>query len=92
MDVSPETLLSEAAKARNFPEEPVFLTGGGAQLLYSRLGAYTPLENIRLDPEFRRGKARELLEISKGIILEGANDLDSGPVYLRKSDAEQNRL
>jgi len=87
MDISPENLAKELQKARLFPDEQIVLTGCGADLLCSRLAEYFPLEHIRVDPKSKRGGARELLEIIKGTILY-VDDINSGPVYLRKSDAE----
>jgi len=45
-----------------------------------------------VDPDCRKGRARELLEIAKSGLSEGADDLNSGPVYIRKSDAEEKSL
>jgi Cft2 family RNA processing exonuclease len=66
----------------------VFLTGGGAQLLLSRLQTFMPLDNIKLDPVFYSGRARELLEIIKNTKIFNLSEINSAPVYLRKSDAE----
>ena len=89
MDASPETLGETLQKAAS-PEEQVVLTGSGAESLGSLLGAHFPGGKIRIDPGFRRGRARELLEIIKASKMEGVNEVDTGPVYLRKSDAELN--
>ena len=92
-DASPVALAREVVKVVS-PGEPIILTGSGAQLLYSGLGPYIPAENfsfdkIKIDPEFMRGRAKDLLKMVKtGMYKE--DDIDSGPVYLRKSDAEQN--
>ena len=96
MDATPEILARETARVRLSAEELLLLTGSGAELLGSRLAALIPPEYTRFDPEPRRGKARELLEIVKnGIIIEydkfsDINGINTGPVYLRKSDAELN--
>ena len=87
MDASPEALAREIAQTRRSPEEQVVLTGCGAALLYSRLEAHISMDSIKLAPAAKRGGARELLEIAKDTILY-TNDIYSGPVYLRKSDAE----
>ena len=89
LDLSPETLVTELIKTRNFPDEPLLLTGSGAELLLSRLSEFN-LQHIKIDPYFRIGKARELLEIAKSSIYSMSNYNDLGPIYLRKSDAEQN--
>ena len=95
MDDGPEALADELGRARINSDEQIILTGPGAALLQSRLRDFSPEnprpDNILLDPQYGRGRARELLEITKCDIIEGANDLYSGPVYLRKSDAELNR-
>ena len=88
MDASAETLANEIAKFRLSPQEPIALTGSGAALLFPRL-APIPLE-CSIDPEFRRGRAKELLKISKSIMLDKPDDINSGPLYIRKSDAELN--
>lgn len=90
MDESPETLANEAAKARLSPNESIVLTGSGAKLLGSGLTAYLSREHIRIDPESGRGRARELLEIVRGAKLSATDDINGGPVYIRKSDAEIN--
>jgi hypothetical protein len=88
-----------AAAARALEEAPggekrVLLTGPDAALFQERLaknsaGPGIPAEVV-LDPEFRRGRAKILLEIAKNVdIFDNDNDaLFSGPEYLRKSDAE----
>ena len=89
MDASPLTLITEISKARLFPDEPVILTGPGAELLFSALSPNNvPL--LYVDPDFRKGGARELLKIIKSGKLVLTDDFNSGPVYLRKSDAELN--
>jgi len=88
LDAQAETLAGEFAKNRLSPEEKVVLTGPGANLLYPRLLSYIPKEQIALDPQFRKGRARELLEIAKSGIFDYTVENNSGPVYLRKSDAE----
>jgi hypothetical protein len=49
-----------------------------------------PEELIRLNPECRKGWAKEMLEVVKNIDIHnnGTADLFSGPEYIRKSDAE----
>ena len=91
LDLSVEDLAKEAAKLTMAEKEQIVITGSGAELLFPRLTAFIPQEQIRLDPGFRKGRARELLEMAKSIILEKSNDIDSGPLYIRKSDAELNK-
>jgi tRNA threonylcarbamoyladenosine biosynthesis protein TsaB len=76
-------------------EKRILLTGPDAMLFQERLaknpaGPGIPADAVILDPEFRRGRAKILLEIAKNIdIFDNNNDaLFSGPEYLRKSDAE----
>jgi len=88
MDASPETIAGEISKNLLSPDEYVVLTGSGSALLLSSLRAYLP--NIRLDSESRRGLARELLDFTKNGTLIWSDDLNIGPDYLRKSDAELN--
>lgn len=76
----------------------LLLTGPDAELLQSALrGLLEPplRDKIRLDPGRRKGKAQELLEMVSielekrgGIIHNDDTEVFSGPLYLRKSDAE----
>ena len=96
LDASPEALIREAIKAKLFPGEPIFLTGAGAQLLYSRLVSNNAADFIKhngitMDPEFARGRAKDLLKMIKSGCLYVEDTIDSGPIYVRKSDAEENR-
>jgi len=95
LDANPLELFKIASKILLQPEEPLILTGSGAELLLSRLKetypeALLPIKNINLDKEFARGRARELLKIIKKNKLCNENDIHGFPVYLRKSDAELN--
>ena len=89
MDALPETIAEKVAGLRLSPEEQVLLTGPGAELLFPGLSACIP--GVRVDPGCRKGKARELLEIARDRLPEETNDIDGGPVYIRKSDAEEKR-
>ena len=90
IDASPETIAGKIAAARLSSEEQVIITGPGAELLFTGLETHIP--GIRIDPDFRNGKGRELLEIAKKRAFSEASDIDSGPVYLRKSDAEEKSI
>ena len=90
MDISPEIIVKEALSLRLSGEEPIVLSGGGAELLLSGLKTFD-LKHIEIDPSFGKGRARELLEITKGVILNDVDEIDSGPLYIRKSDAELNK-
>ena len=89
MDASPEAIAEKIAGSRLSRDEPVVLTGPGAALLFPALTAYIPC--ISVAPNCRRGGARELLEITKSNISKKTDDIDSGPVYIRKSDAEEKK-
>ena len=92
MDTAPETLIEEIEKAGLSPDEKIILTGPGAGLLISRLTEPAmQMDTYIIDLQFNRGRARELLEIAKNATITGTEHLDSGPLYLRKSDAELNR-
>ena len=92
MDLTPEALGFEIKKNRKSEDEPIVLTGPGAELLFSSLPTILETKKIIFDPNFRKGKARELLTIAKGIIIEKQEEPDSGPLYIRKSDAELMRI
>jgi tRNA threonylcarbamoyladenosine biosynthesis protein TsaB len=95
LDAPPAVILEELAALRLSPDEPLVLTGPGTPLLLEKLENLEGFnKNSSLffrDPAFRRGKALELLEIihQYGIIKKA--EIYSGPLYLRKSDAELNR-
>jgi tRNA threonylcarbamoyladenosine biosynthesis protein TsaB len=81
-------------------EKRLLLTGPDAGIFYTALTknhalesdhASSPLVNVtRLDPQCRKGRAKEMLEIAKNVDIfnnKGGNFF-SGPEYIRKSDAE----
>lgn len=91
----------QALSAVPAAERRVLLTGPEADLAKRALdtsaasgnGGSPPLQTdiFVLDPEFRRGWARNLLDIAKNVDIFNNNniiDTQSGPEYLRKSDAE----
>jgi tRNA threonylcarbamoyladenosine biosynthesis protein TsaB len=77
---------------RNFAELPIAVTGPGGDILVSLMASFIPRERIFLDPGYRKGRGIELLEIAKKISMfdNGNGEFNSGPLYLRKSDAELN--
>jgi tRNA threonylcarbamoyladenosine biosynthesis protein TsaB len=89
MDAPPEIIAKEAARLRLFPGEPLVLTGSGAGILLPQLRNYLS-ENCSIDRKSGRGKAMELLNIVKCGIINTEDELGSGPMYIRKSDAELN--
>jgi tRNA threonylcarbamoyladenosine biosynthesis protein TsaB len=67
------------------PGDQILLTGPGAPLLAPLLAG----KELFTDPGCTRGKAKELLEIAKkNDIFNNKRGVFSGPLYLRKSDAE----
>jgi tRNA threonylcarbamoyladenosine biosynthesis protein TsaB len=87
LDATPGELAAALGEAGS-ADEPAMLTGPAAQMVLEALMP-PPRNNFFVDPGGKRGKARELVDIIKknGILTEG-EDLFSGPLYLRKSDAE----
>lgn len=86
LDAEPENIARVIEDERLNRGEKVILTGPGAETLYSLLAKNT--ESIEIDPLFRGGNSANLLEIIReNSILYTENDY-SGPIYLRKSDAE----
>jgi tRNA threonylcarbamoyladenosine biosynthesis protein TsaB len=94
LDAPPCRILEELNALRLSQGEPLALTGPGAPLLLEKLKNSDEIERKSdaslcfLDPAFRRGKALELLEIIRRYNIIGGEDIYSGPLYLRKSDAE----
>ncbi|MFP3041783.1 tRNA (adenosine(37)-N6)-threonylcarbamoyltransferase complex dimerization subunit type 1 TsaB [Treponema primitia] len=91
-DASPEE-IAETLKTSVTGDEPVMLTGPAAEMLQEKLSPLFEGSPDRgrffVDPLGKRGKARELLDIVKKMdILKAAQEVFSGPLYLRKSDAE----
>jgi tRNA threonylcarbamoyladenosine biosynthesis protein TsaB len=88
-DASPEE-IAEALGTSALRDEPVMLTGPAAEMLLEKLNPGSPdRRRFFVDPLGKRGKARELLDIVKKMdIVKAAQEVFSGPLYLRKSDAE----
>jgi tRNA threonylcarbamoyladenosine biosynthesis protein TsaB len=87
LDAAPEEIAAAIAAARR-GTEPALFTGPEGALLREQL--QPPGETgFFVDPEGKRGKARELLDILKKTgTLNAGEEFFSGPLYLRKSDAE----
>jgi tRNA threonylcarbamoyladenosine biosynthesis protein TsaB len=85
---------AEIAAAISGTDQPVLLSGPGAELLRDTIHGRTGRGRIFIDPSGKRGKARELLDIitKRGIMgseaAPGNRWIHEGPLYLRKSDAE----
>jgi tRNA threonylcarbamoyladenosine biosynthesis protein TsaB len=96
LDAPPAMILEKAAALRLSPEEPLVLTGPGTPLLLEKLENLEEFKKSRFsshffrDPAFRRGRALELLEMIRQYGIIKGEDTYSGPLYLRKSDAELN--
>jgi hypothetical protein len=91
LDASAETLAETITLLEAEPfgaEEKIILTGPGADLLLPLLPTALR-ERIVLDPARMRGRALELLELTAGNIVLYREDETAGPLYLRKSDAEE---
>ncbi|MDR3124034.1 MAG: tRNA (adenosine(37)-N6)-threonylcarbamoyltransferase complex dimerization subunit type 1 TsaB [Treponema sp.] len=87
LDAEPEELAA-ALRTAESAGEPVMLTGPAAQLVLEALKPPEP-DRFFVDPQGKRGKARELLDTAKKtVILNAGDEVFSGPLYLRKSDAE----
>jgi tRNA threonylcarbamoyladenosine biosynthesis protein TsaB len=88
LDAAPEELAAALRAAGIAGDGPALLTGPAAPLVWDKL---TGSAEFIIDPNGKRGKARELLDtIKKNGILATGEQFYSGPLYLRKSDAELN--
>jgi len=100
MDADTETIIHAINKAfyEQMPEnkqEQVLLVGPDADKFHQKLsenGFLGKKPEFFLNPGHRKGSAKELLAIAKnGNISDNiVTDINSGPEYLRKSDAELN--
>ncbi|MDR0597896.1 MAG: tRNA (adenosine(37)-N6)-threonylcarbamoyltransferase complex dimerization subunit type 1 TsaB [Treponema sp.] len=87
---APPAELAAALDAAGPGEGPALLTGPAARLALEKLRPQTPALFF-VDPGENRGKARELVDIiKKNAMLSSGEEVFSGPLYLRKSDAELN--
>jgi tRNA threonylcarbamoyladenosine biosynthesis protein TsaB len=92
LDATPGELAAAIREAA-FADEPVALTGPAGELLQGQFPPETLPEaaGYFVDPRGKLGRARELLDILKKNDPPAMEDeLYSGPLYLRKSDAELN--
>ena len=90
-DLPPDLIVDMIDKIRLSENEPLVLTGPGAALFLSRLPSDHVLKKTLLTPNNNRGRAWELLELSKSVNIKERLETEAGPVYLRKSDAELNK-
>jgi tRNA threonylcarbamoyladenosine biosynthesis protein TsaB len=80
--------VSIANAAAQIPGD-ILLTGPDALLLLPELTGLAGNRKLNVDSFGKSSKVRELLEISREYyILNKVDDVSSGPLYLRKSDAE----
>jgi len=90
MDITAEEFLAETQKLKNEKSEVSFwLTGPGSALLCEKLPNPLP-DYIRPGTNLPYGNALTLLEMAgeNNIFVNSADNLLSGPDYIRKSDAE----
>jgi tRNA threonylcarbamoyladenosine biosynthesis protein TsaB len=87
LDAAPEELAAALAAERR-GNEPVMLAGPAGALVREKLRP-SDEKGFFVDSQGKRGKARELLDIIKKTgTLTSSEEVFSGPLYLRKSDAE----
>ena len=86
-DISVEMLAEKLVKIPNYSNLPLIITGWGANLLKTKLEPIIRNKTLNLDSQYQKGRARELILLAKDDKLK-ENDIISGPIYIRKSDAE----
>jgi tRNA threonylcarbamoyladenosine biosynthesis protein TsaB len=87
LDATPEEIAAALAAERR-GAEPVLFAGPEGALVREKLES-PDKTGFFVDSGGKRGKARELLDIIKKTgILDSEEKVFSGPLYLRKSDAE----
>ncbi len=85
MDESPERII----EALSLIKCPVLLTGPDAALFYKK-AEEAGCTSLILDEDTPRNLSRALMELGEEIYKEkGADDIGEGPVYIRRSDAEE---
>jgi tRNA threonylcarbamoyladenosine biosynthesis protein TsaB len=87
LDAAPAAIAAALAAERR-GAEPVMFAGPEGALVREKLN-FPDQAGFFVDPGGKRGKARELLDIIKKTgTLDAGEEVFSGPLYLRKSDAE----
>jgi tRNA threonylcarbamoyladenosine biosynthesis protein TsaB len=86
MDAAPGEIL-ELIRSASL-EGSILLTGPDADIIRPELGEPVFPGEFLMDPSYKNGKGRELLDIAKNIIILNNDEVLLGPLYLRKSDAE----
>ena len=97
LDSDTENLIVRVKEAE--PSPALLVTGPAAPLAFPGLAAVFP--QTALDPAWRRARTAELLNfaVKRSIVItdtlygseKGLPSFDSGPMYLRRSDAELNK-
>ncbi len=86
MDESTDKIM-EDVKALG---KPVLLTGPDAAVFYKKARELENGENLILDPYTPRNLSSALIQLAEEIYeAKGADDIGEGPVYIRRSDAEE---
>lgn len=85
-DGNPED-INEAVMSLN---QPVLVTGPDAALFYEKTKAITPDLPLVLDEDAPRSLSKALLKLGvEKFESAGPDDIGEGPVYIRRSDAEE---
>ncbi len=85
-DETVENIVEEVKKIA----APVLLTGPDAEAFHKKALAAAPDVNLVPDPDTPRNLSRALMELGEEIYrIKGADDIGEGPVYIRRSDAEE---
>lgn len=84
--ISPDLDTDLASFLKKFPKESnILLTGADAKIIAK------DLEGVTLDPLYNSPRGRYMLDMALDSLQKyGSDPLDSGPLYLRLSEAEEN--
>lgn len=86
-DGNPEDILSF------LDGERILITGPDAKLFYDKVLAIKPDANVILDPYAPRNISSALIKLGLETLEKiGPDDIGQGPVYIRRSDAEESLL
>lgn len=84
-DGNPEDIISTLKDLKN-----ILVTGPDAALFASKLLSISPSLDLNVDPEAPRCLSYALEKLGKEKYgKDGADDIGEGPVYIRRSDAEE---
>jgi tRNA threonylcarbamoyladenosine biosynthesis protein TsaB len=87
-DISPEDLLAQVDE-KSKKKENIILTGPDCELLRAFVEKREDSERFLFDRQCRQGKGLELLTLGRELYEKrGADTMDTGPLYMRKSEAE----